>query len=306
MQHLKAPAKNIGAVILAATLWLNLPAQGKTSRGQVFGYDQCITLSNTHTRVSITEHGGRILEYTLDGENIIFLDPAQEGQIYDGENTFDPTGGRFDLGPENLIPKHPTLWLGKWSSEILGDHHARLTSKVCDATGVQLIRDFVLAPNSSELRITQTMINASNEDVWWTFWSRTFAKGGGQTIIPLCGNGRFPHKYVFYGPGHKVRYRPTDDAITEQDGALIISGKTKFPKVGFDSMSGEFTYRSPSGLIFKKGFPTYPLLPYRDIAGITVSIYQEEGKIELEAIGPSLPIRPGETSSFTEIWTLSR
>lgn len=269
-----------------------------------FGYNDCILLKNDSTQVIITEHGARVLEYSLHGANFIYLDDTQYGWTYKEKGTFDPTGGRFDLGPEKIIPAHPTLWLEKWDSEIIDTDHARLTSKHDSATGVQVTRDFILDPENSHLRITQTIKNISNQPIWWSFWSRTFAHSGGITAIPLCGQSRFPHKFIFYGPGHLVRFRPTDDAITEQEGFLIVDGPTKFPKIGLDSMVGWFAHATKQNRIFIKKYPTYPALPYRDIAGITVSIYEAAGKIELEAVGPSLPIEPGAESQFTEEWFL--
>ena len=45
-----------------------------------------------------------------------------------GKRGIDPSGGRFDIGPEMTIPRHPALWLGKWTAEITGPRQARLTS----------------------------------------------------------------------------------------------------------------------------------------------------------------------------------
>lgn len=86
-----------------------------------FGYSGCIALENENTRVVLTTHGGRLLEYSLKGENVIYLDPTQAGWTYiPGESTIDPTGGRLDIGPEAIIPAHDELWIGEWQAEITG------------------------------------------------------------------------------------------------------------------------------------------------------------------------------------------
>ena len=41
-----------------------------------FGYSGCVALHNDSIRVVLTTHGGRILEYSRDGANAIYLDPA--------------------------------------------------------------------------------------------------------------------------------------------------------------------------------------------------------------------------------------
>ena len=84
------------------------------------GYSNCIKLENKNTRVILGPHcGGRILEYSWKNKNAIYLDPAHDGWMYHADKPeIDPSGGRFDIGPENIIPKHSKLWLGKWKAEI--------------------------------------------------------------------------------------------------------------------------------------------------------------------------------------------
>ena len=63
-----------------------------------FGYEDCIVLKNDKVRVVLTGHGGRVLEYSFQGENAIFLDPSQQGWQYKpGEPTVELTGGRLDI-----------------------------------------------------------------------------------------------------------------------------------------------------------------------------------------------------------------
>ncbi|MDE2810982.1 MAG: esterase, partial [Gemmatimonadota bacterium] len=177
------------------------PNMSGTDRITYFGYEDCILLENAHTRVVLTSSAGRVLEYSRKGPNAIYLDPAQEGATFeDGDPRFGPTGGRLDIGPEMIIPAHPDLWLGQWESQITGPRSARLISKKDEPTGVQLIRDFQLAEDSTYLSVTQTIKNVSDSAKHWGHWSRTFGTGGGIVLIPLTPS-RFPDSYVMYGPG---------------------------------------------------------------------------------------------------------
>src|SRR5690348_13086360 len=90
------------------------------------GYASCLALSNAETRVVLGHHcGGRVLEYALRGENALSLDPGQNGWLpKPGEPAINPTGGRCDIGPEHVVPRRPTLWLGAWTPEIVGPRHA--------------------------------------------------------------------------------------------------------------------------------------------------------------------------------------
>lgn len=271
------------------------------------GYSDCIKLENETTTVVLGPHcGGRILEYSLKGRNALYLDPKQNGWVYlPGKRTIDPSAGRFDIGPEMTIPRHPHLWFGKWEGEITGQRSARLVSAKDEATGVQLVREFVLDKSSSHLTCTQIIKNISDETKFWCHWSRTLARGGGICIIPLTPNSRFPNNYVMYGPGPVINYRPEDPNIRIRDGFLEIIGTPKFPKLGMDSYAGWLCYLTRNDLMFIKRFPTYPDRVYNEIAAITISIwYYKDIMCELEPIGPMERIPPGKSASFTEDWWL--
>ena len=271
-----------------------------------FGYDDCIVLKNDKVRVVLTEHGGRVLEYSFQGENAIFLDPSQQGWQYKpGEPTVELTGGRLDIGPENIIPPHPRLWFGPWKGQVTGPRTARLVSQPDEATGVQLTREFCLDEQSSQLSVTQYIRNVSEEEKNWCHWSRTFATGGGMVFVPLSRERRFPRGYIMYGPGSVMQFHPEDPAIGERDGFLEIKATPQYPKLGMDSYEGWFAYLGKNNLLWVKRYPVYPDRSYNEMAGLTLSIwYYRDEMCELEPIGPRESIDPGAEVSFTEQWWL--
>ena len=98
------------------------------------GYEKAVHLTNGKVSVVLCpEGGGRVLEYALNGNNALF--------VSDGEKKWKPgdgpqsSAGRFDIGPELMIPPRPILWSGACSSEINADRHARLTSADDPSTG---------------------------------------------------------------------------------------------------------------------------------------------------------------------------
>lgn len=271
------------------------------------GYSNCVQLSNNNTKVILEPNcGGRVLEYSLNGQNVLYIDPKQDGWTYTPGETIDPSAGRFDIGPEQIIPSHPNLWVGKWTAEIIGPRAARLTSVEDQATGVQLIREFKLDKESSYLTCTQTIKNISDSQKQYSHWSRTFATGGGICLVPLSPGSRFPLGYILYGPGPVMNYRPDDHPnIKVRDGFLEISGTPPQPKFGIDSYSGWLGYITRDNLLFVKRFPVYPERVYGELAALTISIwYFEEKMCELEPIGPMEILQPGESASFTEEWWL--
>ena len=281
-------------------------AEVTSQRIEFFGYKDCIELRNESTRVVLGHHaGGRILEYSLNGVNAILLDPEQAGWVWDGGKGIGITGGRFDIGPEKLIPKHPALWLGLWKAEILGPGKARMTSIRDESTGVQLVRDFELDDNSSRLTFTQTIRNISDRVTRWCHWSRTFSTGHGICVVPLDERSKFPEGYIMYGPGPVMDYQPGDSNIVRQGDYLVINDTPLRPKLGMDSHVGWFAYLTTNDLLFVKQYPTYRDRAYNEMAGLTISIWYNKDEVcELEPIGPMEELEPGSAGSFTETWNL--
>lgn len=272
-----------------------------------YGYQDCVELSNGTARVVLCPAaGGRVLEYSLRGQNALYLDPQGSGATYQpGRKGISMSAGRFDIGPEQTIPKHPLLWMGRWQADITGPHSARLTSVADMATGVQLIREFILDPKSTKLTCKQTIKNISQEPKAYCHWSRTFALGQGICVIPLTKPSRFPHGYVMYGPGPAINFRPQDPNIRIREGFLEILAAPKFPKLGMDSYAGWFAYLMKNNIMFVKQFPTDRNRVYNEVAGLTMSIwYPDKAMCELEPIGPRENLQPNQAASFTETWRL--
>ena len=289
------------------------PAKGKSIVGSKpttidFGrYRDCPVIQNESTRVVLCpEVGGRILEYSLRGTNALFVSQHDQG-VDDSNSSWksDPSAGRFDIGPEMIVPKRDELFRGRWSAEKLDALTLRLTSQKSPSTGVQLVREFQLDEKSSRLRCTQRIINVSDRVVQYCHWSRTLAAGAGIVLVPLEGNARFPKRYVRY-EGGGILARPEDPGIRIRDGFLEIVGPPTTPKLGMDSFAGWVAHQQPSGLLFIKQYPTYPERLYSEVAGITLSTWAPASgeTVEIEPIGPAETIPPGGQSSFTETWWL--
>jgi hypothetical protein len=270
------------------------------------GYPNCIELVNGATRVVLCpEAGGRVLEYSLNGVNALYLEEAETGKPYTPGKGASMSAGRFDIGPENIIPRHEVLWSGRWRGEVLGPRAARLTSQRDKTAGTQLVREFRLDEKGSHLACTQTIRNVSDETTEWCHWSRTFAVGNGICLIPLTEPSRFPNFYVMYEDGNRINLRPEDERIRRREGFLEILDVPRHPKLGMDSAAGWFAYLTPNDLMFVKRFAVDRDRVYNEVAGLTLSVwYPEDRRVELEPIGPRERLRPGESASFTEHWHL--
>ncbi len=294
--------------VTCVALLFSLPLQAADVI-EFFGYDDCIQLKNQDTEVVLCPAaGGRVLVYSYKGKNSLYLDPGEAGFVYDPGKPNQQgkmTAGRFDIGPEKIIPKRPQLWMGRWKGEVTGPRSARMTSVRDESTGVQLVRDFELAEQGTVLSCTQTIVNISDRTTEWCHWSRTFALGNGVCVIPLAETSKFPNHYVMYEDGSSINLHPEDESIQRRGNFLVISDVPRKPKLGMDSHVGWFAYAMKNDLLFIKRFKTWPDRVYNEVAGLTISIwYPEDRRVELEPIGPRERLKPGESASFTEVWEL--
>jgi hypothetical protein len=273
-------------------------------------YPDCIELSNGVGTVAVLGHhvGGRVLSYRHGGKEALYLSPDEAGWTPGGSKK-PSSAGRFDIGPEYLIPERAELWSGEWSAEITGARSARLTSEPAPDAGIRLVRDFVLAADSSHLACTQTMENTSDKVRSWCHWGRMFAVHGGIGVVPLTPeHERFPNGYIMMRGSDEMLIRPEDPMVKRRGDFLEIAGPPKEPKLGFDTYAGWFAYQLPSGLAFVKTYAADPAREYGEIAGLTLSIwYPKADRVpacELEPIGPMEHLAPGAKASFTENWHL--
>lgn len=285
---------------------INLAVNKEQSFGEYYGYKDCLKLENKTTRVIISGTcGGRILEYSINGQNAIYLDSKQDGWKYDPtQKPINPCGGRFDIGPEYIIPRHPDLWYGEWKTEKTGNYSIKATSKQDKNTGVQLIREFKLNTESTELTISQEIKNISKNVVYWCHWGRTLVPTNGICIVPLTGASRFPNKYIMYQQ-NKIDFRPRDPNIIVYKDVIAIIGLPAYPKLGFDSYDGRIFYLTDNNLMLSKKFKTYPDRVYNSISAMTVCVFYGDKFCELEPFGPRETILPGESAVFSETWKLA-
>jgi len=280
---------------------------GRASRIDFHGYTGCLALENDLVRVVLgPQCGGRVLAYERRGVNALALDPAQAGWTpRAGAPEIDPWGGRFDVGPEKVLPAHPALWLGAWSTETDGDT-ARLSSAPDPATGLQLTRTFRLDPASSHLRCVQAMTNVSGEARRCFHWGRSLSPGGGIAVVPVTQPSRFPHGYVQYrSEGSLLDFAPRDPGVRAQDGALVLTPPLQHPKLGFDTEAGWLAYLFHPGLLFAKRWQACPGRDHGELGAFTLSIWMYGERLcELEPIGPTEHLAPGASASFTEDWWL--
>ncbi len=268
-----------------------------------------VTTAQNHNYIEITSKdvklavdlkvGGRVMEYSKNGNNVIFVRPEED-------NNSDPDGGRCDFGPEQLAPPHPETWLENWKLEEKRPDYIKIKSQVAEQAGVQLVREFKLDEVSSHLVFTQTIINVSDSLQRYCHWSRTFGEKNGICLAPLNPNSRFPKGYMVYTGNNKLDYSPAGGENERvRNSILEITGPPQNAKFITDGSEGWLAYITPDNQLFVKKFEVNPNKIYGEMTGATVSLwYNREGICEIEPIGPWEWIDPGKNISFTENWYL--
>ncbi len=302
-------ARTLVVALLTATCGQTGPASAEepTAREVVFhGYTKAVELKLGKTRVILCPQvGGRVLEFSVDGTNAMYLDEAEK-QWKQGK-AVPVTAGRFDYGPELTVVPHPKAWAGEWSAEITKTNTVKLTSPREDA-GIQVVREFRLVPHAGSVGLScvQTLTNVGKETREVCHWGRSFSPGGGICVVPLGDRpSRFPSRYAMYEDSAIINVKATDENIRQRDGFLEILAPPRKPKLGFDAYAGWLAYAMPGDVVFVKAFPTFPDRVYNEAAGLTLSVWYPTGpRIELEPIGPRERLKPGKSASFTEDWWL--
>ncbi|HTD65736.1 MAG TPA: hypothetical protein VK846_04290 [Candidatus Limnocylindria bacterium] len=277
------------------------------------GWSECLVLRGGDCKaVVVPAIGGRVLNYSINGENILFDNPAANGRTLLNSSNFQAGGYQLDVGPElRGIPNHRWLWQGPWNWRVPRPFAVHTYSEPEHALGVQLEKDFVIDPDSGELGLTQRLRNIASNDVSFCLWDRTLCKGGGFALVPLNKKSRFKAGWAMR-QGKKVsdyRYEgdlPSDARVRIMDGVLVAHAKA-LPdapelKVGADSDAGWIAY-ARGKVLFVKYFPVFADADYSD-GGNSVEFYCNDRVAELEPISPETKLTPDEVFNFPEKWIL--
>ncbi len=260
--------------------------------------------------VVVPEVGGRIMEFSYDGNNIMWMSPDAPGRTLETHpKGFSSGGHQADIGPElrtPVIPKRTELFIGKYTGSTPRDLMVKVESEPHKATGVQLVREVVLDPINGELGVLQTIKNISATNVSYCVWDRTLCKGGGFVFFPLAKKSRFPAKWSVRGEAEgKYFYdgiNPQHENVKIIKNTLVAYCKGAPSKIGADSDAGWMAYVK-GNLLFIKYFPYSSKGHYSD-GGNSVEVYWNENFAEIEPLSPERTILPGESYVFPEKWVL--
>lgn len=274
------------------------------------GWTQSIYLNATEIAVQaviVPAVGGRLVHFSLGGENILYENPATRGKTAFTDENLWLGGYVCDVGPETRpLPNHAAVLQAPATWAIGKPFAASVTNDSVDGLNIQISKDFLVSPDTGELGVMQRMANVSKQDVSYCFQDRTMCKGGGYVLIPLNKKSRFK---AGWSQMHRANGREFYDGdqpdITQArvvDGVLVVSTVGNVTKIGADSTAGWIAYAWEKILLIKY-FPWYADGNYSD-GGNTVEVYFDQRAVELSPLSPEKKLAPGQSFSFPEKWMM--
>jgi hypothetical protein len=275
------------------------------------GWANCIYLNASETPVQVVVApavGGRIVHYSLNGQNILFENTANQGATL-GANPADLWLGGYqcDAGPPSRhLPAHWQLCEGpqRWKSDAL--FSAKVFSAPDAALGVAIDKDFVLAGDTGELGLVQRLRNVSDKEVSYCLIDRTLCKGGGFVFFPLNKKSRFKAGWSQWRETGSKKFYDGDSPGFSQarvlEGVLVAQTGENATRFGADSDAQWIAY-ARGRLLFVKYFLYSPRGAYGD-GGNSVEVYFDRQVTELDPLSPETKLAAGQSFIFPEKWAL--
>ena len=277
------------------------------------GWDKSVFLNATERAVQAViapAVGGRVVHFSLDGENILFENAASLGKRWtEGGEPLWLGGYQCDLGPDlRGLPAHPQLVQGRNQCTLKGDFSVHVSSPADPQSGLVMEKDFVLAPDTGDLGVLQRIRNQSDHEVSYCLWDRTVCNGGGFVFFPLNKKSRFPagwsERRTVNGKEVYDGEHPNSFQAQAVDGMLVVRAVGDMTRIGADSPAGWIAY-TRGKLLFVKYFPWFARGNYSD-GGNSVEVYFDQRCVELSPLSPEEKLAPGRDYVFPEKWVLIR
>jgi hypothetical protein len=269
------------------------------------GWDTCVRLTHGPLELIVTkEVGPRVIRFGfIDGPNEFAEYPDQAG--LSGGSAYRSYGGhRLWIAPETIgwtdHPDNEPVELSETENEII------FTPPPERGTGIQkhIAISFDGADNS--VRIRHRIRNTTDHDISCALWGLSVMAPGGTAIVPH--EPYIPHAEKVLPAAPIVLWHYTDmsdDRWTWGEKFTRLrqsTAATSAQKFGVRTSRGWAAYHRDNRLFLKR-FPLNPDAVYPDF-GCNAEIFTNSRMLEIESLGPLLPLPPGATRDHTEQWLL--
>ena len=281
------------------------PVVGQVQTTNYLGWEQSFVLTGSALRtVVVPQAGGRILEYSINDENVLLPPPDAASAPVLGERK---AGYHCTIGPDpggtaSLAP----LWTNPSRATPLGRFGVKLTSEPQAQLGIQLEKEVLMEPESGDLGLTQRLRNTSKAERAIWLCDHTTCPGGGFAFFPLKKKSRFPAGWSLQSLADgKTTWdgaKPQSPHVRILNGVLVANSAGEPTTLGADSDSGWIAYVRGKWLFVK--YFSYTAKGRYPEGGHSVRVSFDEQSAELQAFSPEIKLKPGENYEMPEKWTL--
>lgn len=282
------------------------------------GWENSYELSNPLVKlVVVPEIGGRIMEYSINGENVIWQNPKELGNVdhgHIGKAWHNYGGYKAWNAPQAKwrFPDNDNFYdFAPASAEIIespepGMIGIRISCRPIKHLGFQFVREIYLSETTSRVRIVETMKNVSDSEIEWSPWEVTQVNAPCWIAFPV-DNSKFPLGWAIQAPEGK------DMKQTTRIGNIgILEYKNAVDKVGIDSLGGWMAYLKGTLGYVKQWSVHTSRSDYPD-DGCNAEVFTAAkaflgygGYVEMEVLGPVVKLKPGEQTQLIEDWFLTK
>lgn len=261
-----------------------------------------------YSLVVVPAIGGRIMEYSLDGRNVIWENAVEFGKVYEITNDWRNYGGyKTWVSPQDYWhwPPDPILDRGKANVEVFdrdGRKWLRIIGQPSLKSGVMFIKELTLDENG-EVTLIQKMRAVGKPPTKWGIHDVTQVKTPCFVVFPIRSDTRVPGgiRYLFGDPKKTAQF-------TVRDGLCITSYHGQVYQIGAES-DGPWMIWFQDDMAYVKLFPPMKRDAEYGDRGSSAVVFTSDGKLgylEMEILGPLIDLSDGEETELIERWRLFR
>jgi hypothetical protein len=272
------------------------------------GWPNSYRVSNGTVEAVVTSDvGPRVIRYGFAGGQNLFKEFSEQiGKS--GEKDWQARGGhRLWIGPEDRVKSYAPD-NGPIHIEIHGDV-LEATEPVESLTGLEKKIAVRMAATGTAVEVVHQLRNAGKEPYRLAPWSLTMLAQGGTGIHGLPERGKYPGKLAATGPLVLWAYTNLVDPRLELREKYVILHQdprnTVAEKIGSYNHDTWGAYLLNGELFVKKVQAKADSTAYPDY-GCSFETFTNADFLELETTGPLILLKPGETVTHTEHWTLHK
>ncbi|RDY26522.1 hypothetical protein CHL78_013220 [Romboutsia weinsteinii] len=287
----------------------------ETNQIEYENFGRCVRITNNIVELLVPlQVGPRIIKYAFLGEdNVLFEDinrlVSEDLSTYDeysDDKWFLYGGHRLWMSPEYMpssyYPDNGDVTYEEIENGIV------VYGPREESNNVQKILTIILKEDSSEVSITNEILNLGEEEKTIAPWAITTLAKNGVSITPICNEKTAftPNKVFAYWPYTKLNDKRME--FIEKKYLKITQDTCNYDafKIGINNDCGWSAYQIDDTIFFKTFDDKYSQPKDYSDYGVNFEVYTKELFLELESLGKLKTISKGEKVILNEKWFLRK